>query len=82
MGGQGREGTSPRPPRAKFFFVRQLFPRFPPLTSTRTGGKAKPLKAAKKGPKAELDDEDIAYQEKKRAGMSSLRFLYPAEIDY
>ncbi|KAK7924765.1 hypothetical protein PG985_006819 [Apiospora marii] len=33
----------------------------------RDGGKAKPLKAPKKGPKAELDDEDRAYQEKQRA---------------
>lgn len=32
-----------------------------------TGGKAKPLKAAKKANK-ELDDEDLAFQEKKRAG--------------
>lgn len=35
--------------------------------STLTGGKAKPLKSAKKAVK-DLDDEDRAYQEKKRAG--------------
>lgn len=34
-----------------------------------TGGKAKPLKAAKKD-KKDLDDEDKAFLEKKRAGMS------------
>jgi len=33
----------------------------------RAGGKAKPLKAAKKGPKAEMDDEDKAFLEKQRA---------------
>ncbi|KAK7721320.1 hypothetical protein SLS64_001616 [Diaporthe eres] len=32
----------------------------------RQGGKAKPLKAAKKANK-ELDEDDLAYQEKKRA---------------
>lgn len=35
--------------------------------STLAGGKVKPLKAGKKAVK-ELDDEDKAYQEKKRAG--------------
>ncbi|KAH8911087.1 translation machinery associated TMA7 [Coniochaeta sp. PMI_546] len=35
---------------------------------SREGGKAKPLKAAKKD-KRELDDEDKAFLEKKRAGM-------------
>lgn len=34
------------------------------------GGKAKPLKAPKKAPKADLDDEDLAFKEKQRAGMS------------
>jgi hypothetical protein len=33
-----------------------------------TGGKAKPLKAPKKAPKAELDEEDKAFQEKQKAG--------------
>ncbi|KAK3306532.1 translation machinery associated TMA7 [Chaetomium strumarium] len=33
---------------------------------SRDGGKAKPLKAPKKGPK-ELDEEDKAFLEKKRA---------------
>lgn len=37
---------------------------------TTTGGKVKPLKAPKKAPKAELDDEDKAFLEKQRAGMS------------
>jgi hypothetical protein len=35
-----------------------------------TGGKAKPLKAAKKE-KKELDEDDKAYLEKKKAGMSN-----------
>lgn len=43
----------------------QLYP-----ADTTTGGKAKPLKAPKKAPKAELDDEDKAFLEKQRAGMS------------
>ncbi|PHH59899.1 hypothetical protein CDD81_2387 [Ophiocordyceps australis] len=34
--------------------------------SNREGGKAKPLKQPKKGPK-DLDDDDMAYLEKKRA---------------
>lgn len=43
------------------------------LTNTTTvGGKVKPLKQAKKD-KKDLDDEDKAYQEKKRAGT---RFRY------
>lgn len=33
----------------------------------RAGGKAKPLKAPKKAPKPELDDEDKAFMEKQRA---------------
>jgi len=34
---------------------------------SREGGKAKPLKAAKKTNKGELDEEDKAFQEKQRA---------------
>ena len=48
-----------------------------------SGGKAKPLKAPKKAPKAELDDEDKAFMEKQRAGMSILVFssnIAPANI--
>lgn len=37
------------------------------LTETSVGGKVKPLKQAKKGPK-DLDEDDKAYLEKKRAG--------------
>ncbi|RKF55119.1 hypothetical protein OnM2_092050 [Erysiphe neolycopersici] len=33
----------------------------------RAGGKAKPLKAAKKAPKGEMDDEDKAFQLKQKA---------------
>jgi hypothetical protein len=39
------------------------------ITDPTTGGKAKPLKAPKKE-KVELDDEDKAFHEKQRAGMS------------
>jgi hypothetical protein len=42
------------------------------LLTLEPGGKAKPLKAAKKD-KRELDDEDKAFLEKKRAGMYTLR---------
>jgi hypothetical protein len=57
MGGQDRAGMLHTPSRDSSG-----------LTST-IGGKAKPLKAPKKGPKAELDDEDKAFQEKQKAGM-------------
>ena len=36
-----------------------------------TGGKAKPLKAPKKAPKGEMDEEDKAFQEKQKAGSFS-----------
>ena len=36
-----------------------------------TGGKAKPLKAPKKAPKGEMDEEDKAFHEKQRAGNST-----------
>lgn len=39
-----------------------------PETHLIIGGKAKPLKAPKKAPKAEMDDEDKAFAEKQRAG--------------
>lgn len=39
------------------------------MTNSTTGGKAKPLKAPKKAPKGELDEEDKAFQEKQKAGM-------------
>lgn len=39
---------------------------------TSLGGKAKPLKQPKKAPKAEMDDEDKAFQEKQKAGKFSL----------
>lgn len=40
------------------------------------GGKAKPLKAPKKAPKAELDDEDKAFLEKQRAGRKFAMWPY------
>lgn len=57
MGGQSREGWS---------HISRLLRGF--LLTPKPGGKAKPLKAAKKD-KRELDDEDKAFLEKKRAGM-------------
>lgn len=39
-------------------------------SSAFPGGKAKPLKAAKKE-KRELDEEDLAFKERQRAGMLS-----------
>jgi hypothetical protein len=33
---------------------------------SRQGGKLKPLKQAKKGEKGEMDDEDIAFQQKQK----------------
>jgi hypothetical protein len=38
------------------------------LTCGKKGGKVKPLKAPKKQAK-DLDEDDLAYMEKKRAGM-------------
>jgi hypothetical protein len=38
------------------------------MLTQSTGGKAKPLKQPKKAPKAELDEEDIAFKEKQKAG--------------
>jgi hypothetical protein len=49
------------------------------LTLSTIGGKAKPLKAPKKAPKGELDEEDKAFQEKQKAGPffdSTLGILY------
>jgi len=39
------------------------------MFTTPPGGKAKPLKAPKKAPKGEMDEEDVAFKEKQRAGM-------------
>lgn len=39
--------------------------------NSSTGGKAKPLKAAKKE-KKELDEDDIAFKERQKAGTSCL----------
>lgn len=59
MGGANREGK------------QDLLHVFPAIVAdlAKTGGKAKPLKAAKKQAK-DLDDDDKAFQEKKRAGTS------------
>lgn len=40
------------------------------LTPPSTGGKAKPLKAPKKAPK-EMDEDDLAFAEKQKAGTSN-----------
>ena len=34
----------------------------------QSGGKAKPLKQPKKAPKGEMDEEDVAFKEKQKAG--------------
>jgi hypothetical protein len=49
-----------------------LIPDFQPHSPrliTQLGGKAKPLKQPKKAPKGELDEEDLAFKEKQKAGM-------------
>lgn len=55
---------------------QRRFAGFPTAASTPltvcTGGKVKPLKAAKKE-KKELDDDDLAYKEKQRAGEYSVQ---------
>lgn len=48
-----------------------ITPTIHPLTPL-PGGKQKPLKAAKKAAK-ELDEDDLAFLEKKRAGMDILK---------
>jgi hypothetical protein len=57
MGGQNREGIYHQP----------LFARTPVANEEKLGGKIKPLKAPKKQNK-DLDDEDKAFLEKKKAG--------------
>ena len=42
------------------------------LSRLDAGGKAKPLKAPKKE-KKDLDEEEVAYREKQKAGISALR---------
>ena len=57
MGGNSREGEI-------------SLPCFRLLTTERlVGGKAKPLKAPKKQ-KQELDEDDVAFREKQKAGMA------------
>jgi hypothetical protein len=62
MGGASREGSSP--------------PNYPSKTPHTdmlcTGGKAKPLKAPKKE-KKELDEEELAFREKQKAGKSTIQ---------
>ena len=61
MGGASREGSFP-----------QDYPlQAPPINiiSINPGGKAKPLKAPKKE-KKDLDEEDLAFREKQKAGES------------
>jgi hypothetical protein len=58
MGGQGREGP--------YHLSATVHAVFADVDSP-TGGKAKPLKAAKKE-KKDLDEDDLAYKEKQRAG--------------
>ena len=47
-----------------------------------TGGKAKPLKAPKKAPKADLDDEDKAFQEKQKAGVYMMTHIVRSRTDH
>lgn len=62
MGGADRQGPHT--------WITPLQSRGVLLTFWVTGGKAKPLKAAKKANK-ELDEDDLAFQEKKRAGTTT-----------
>lgn len=48
-------------------FFRKVYPSIP-LTLILAGGKAKPLKAPKKE-KKEMDEDDLAFIEKQKAGM-------------
>ncbi|BGP21043.1 Translation machinery-associated protein 7 [Rhodosporidiobolus nylandii] len=43
--------------------------------SGRQGGKLKPLKAAKKGPKADDDEDDVAFKNKQKADAAALKAL-------
>ncbi|KAF5022491.1 hypothetical protein F66182_5463 [Fusarium sp. NRRL 66182] len=60
MGGANREG--------QLFSPHHLFQRTQKTNPSKTGGKVKPLKQAKKAQK-DLDDDDKAFLEKKRAGI-------------
>lgn len=62
MGGQGREGNSCLAIPCDFQSILIFDLLF-------AGGKAKPLKAAKKE-KKELDEDDLAFKERQRAGKS------------
>jgi hypothetical protein len=60
MGGQSREGQFHVPPALVMMLVTDRF--------LFSGGKVKPLKSAKKE-KKDLDEDDLAFKEKQRAGM-------------
>jgi hypothetical protein len=45
------------------------------IASLSSGGKVKPLKSAKKE-KKDLDEDDLAFKEKQRAGMCSQRCIH------
>lgn len=64
MGGSNREGK-----RALCSVCPVNHPAFANRFPS-TGGKAKPLKAPKKGTK-DYDEDDLAFQEKKRAGTNT-----------
>lgn len=60
MGGPSREG--------KLLHTPPVSTRAHPITPLRLGGKVKPLKSAKKKKDLDLDEEDLAFKEKQRAG--------------
>ncbi|KAI4167845.1 MAG: hypothetical protein LQ343_006859 [Gyalolechia ehrenbergii] len=82
MGGNDRAGNVPsypplvplNPPTSSPKILPSPQPSTPlgnsMLTPPSTGGKAKPLKAPKKAPK-EMDEDDLAFAEKQKAGTSN-----------
>ncbi|EER26490.1 hypothetical protein CPC735_006620 [Coccidioides posadasii C735 delta SOWgp] len=60
MGGQSREGLFSTGTTTALLIFHRL------IEGSVTGGKAKPLKAAKKERK-ELDDDDLAFRERQKA---------------
>lgn len=72
MGGANRDGWSPLSPARSTW--NKYGPPYESQLTKFTGGKAKPLKAPKKQNK-EMDEEDIAFAEKKKAGtLTSFKF--------
>jgi len=73
MGGQGRDG--------QYLPCHCLFCTSLTVFSFPTGGKAKPLKAPKKE-KKELDEDDIAFRERQKAGRCCASIVVTCKVGF